>query len=92
MFGGLSFLLHGHMCCGVVRDDIMIRVGPDAYQPSLNRPHTRPMDFTGKPLKGFVYVESQGVAAGSDLAKWVALALDFVLSLPPKSASENAID
>lgn len=66
MFGGLSFLLHGHMCCGVVRDDIVIRVGPDAYQSSLNRPHTRPMDFTGKSLKGFVCVKPQGVAAESD--------------------------
>ena len=56
MFGGLAFLLNGNMCCGVVRDDLMVRVGPDDYDQSLKRAHARPMDFTGKPMKGFVDV------------------------------------
>lgn len=56
MFGGLAFLLNGNMCCGVVRNDLMVRVGPDDYEQSLQRAHARAMDFTGKPMKGFVYV------------------------------------
>ena len=88
MFGGLSFLLHGHMCCGVVGDDIVIRVGPEAYASALKRPHARPMDFTGKALTGFVYVDPQAVAAESERAQWLGLALDFVLGRPPKTPTK----
>src|SRR5262245_22159894 len=84
MFGGLAFLLHGHMCCGVVGDELMIRVGPEAYESALSRPHARRMDFTGKPLRGFVYVAPAGFASTRDLGAWVARAADFASSLPPK--------
>ena len=57
MFGGLAFMLSGHMFCGVVRDTLMVRLGPDAVGPALNQPHVRPMDFTGRPVKGMVFVE-----------------------------------
>ncbi|MCZ7645837.1 MAG: TfoX/Sxy family protein [Planctomycetota bacterium] len=60
MFGGLAFLLHGHMTVGVVGEMLMVRVGPAAYAGALKLPHARAMDFTGKPLTGFVYVESPG--------------------------------
>ena len=61
MFGGLAFLLHGRMCCGIVGHELMVRVPLDDYQALLRRRHVRPMDFTGKPLKGFVYVAPAGV-------------------------------
>jgi hypothetical protein len=56
MFGGLAFLCDGRMCCGIVGTDLMVRVPIDAYESTLAEPHVRPMDFTGRPMKGFVYV------------------------------------
>ena len=61
MFGGLAFMVNGHMCCGIVGEELMVRVGPDLYQSSLAQPHTREMDFTGKTLQGMVYVGSEGI-------------------------------
>ncbi len=84
MFGGLAFMLRGHMCCGVNGVELMARVGPDAYEAALQEPHVREMDFTGKPLKGFVYVSADGTASEANLGKWVERAAEFVLSLPPK--------
>jgi hypothetical protein len=84
MFGGLAFLLRGNMCCGITGDDLMVRVGPPGYNEALSHPHVRKMDFTGKPLKGFVYVGPAGFAADSDLKAWVAKAAKFALSLPAK--------
>ena len=63
MFGGLVFMLGGHMCCGVLGDELMVRVGREAYAAALARPHARPMDFTGRPLTGFVYVAPPGCAS-----------------------------
>ncbi len=84
MFGGLSFMVAGNMCCGVVGDELMARVGPDGHKAALGRPHARPMDFTGKPLKGFVYVAPEGLANPAALESWIELALEFVETLPAK--------
>lgn len=84
MFGGISFMLRGNMCCGVVKDDLVVRVGPEQYQEAVMRPHARPMDFTGRPLKGLVYVGPGGYASDQDLAKWVKRGVDFAASLPAK--------
>ena len=84
MFGGLAFMLHGHMCCGIVNDTLMARVGPVQYADALQRPHAREMDFTGKAMKGFVYVDPAGFEADEDLRDWVAICEGFVNSLPPK--------
>lgn len=84
MFGGLAFLLGGNMCVGVVNDVLMARVGPDAYEPLLSEPHARPMDFTGKPLKGFLYIDAEGIDDDDDLAAWIARGVDFASSLPRK--------
>ena len=84
MFGGLAFLLHGNMCCCVVGQDLMVRVGPDAYEEALTRPHARIMDFTRKPLKGYVYVGPEGTATAESLREWLARATAFVGTLPPK--------
>ncbi len=84
MFGGLAFMVHGHMCCGVEGGNLMVRVGPDQYEDSLSQPHARPMDFTGRPMKGFVYVEPQGLDSDPRLREWVDRGLKFVSTLPPK--------
>ena len=75
MFGGLAFLIGGRMACGVLGDTLMVRVGPDAYEAALALPHTRPMDFTGRPLRGFVYVEAPGIRTDAALAAWVTRAV-----------------
>jgi TfoX/Sxy family transcriptional regulator of competence genes len=84
MFGGLAFMLQGHMCCGVIGEELMVRVGPDAYEEALRLPAAREMDFTGRPLKGMVYVDPSGFEAKAELAGWVERAVEFVLSLPAK--------
>jgi len=84
MFGGLVFMVNGHMCCGVIKDEIMVRVGPKRYEDALNKPYARKMDFTGKPFKGSVYVGCDGFESDEDLLMWVEMGLHFVLSMPPK--------
>ena len=83
-FGGLSFLLNGNMCCGVLNDELVVRGGPDAYDDALAREHARMMDFTGRPMKGWLYVGSVGFSEDADLEDWVALGIDFASSLPAK--------
>ena len=83
MFGGIAFMLAGNMCCGVIGEDLLVRLGPDAEK-TLEEPHTRPMDFTGKPMKTTVFVEPAGTEADEDLAAWVDAGASFAESLPAK--------
>ena len=84
MFGGLAFMVRGHMCAGILGDELMVRVGKEMYDDALDRPHVRPMDFTGRPMTGFVCVEPEGVASDSGMADFVDLALQFNATMPPK--------
>ena len=84
MFGGLAFLMRGHMVCGVLERDLMVRVGPEAYEAALARPHAREMDFTGRPLKGMVYVDAEGVRTARQLGVWIERGIRFIGSLPPR--------
>jgi len=84
MFGGLAFMLDGNMCCGVMKDRIMLRLGPEGVEAALKQPHTEPMDFTGKPMKSMVYVLPAGYESGADLAEWVETAVRFAKTLPAK--------
>jgi len=84
MFGGLAFMYRGHMLVGVLGGTLMARVGPTAYAAALTRPHVRVMDFTGKPMKGYVYVDPAGFEADTDLSTWTDLCLRFNESLPAK--------
>lgn len=84
MFGGLCFLLGGNMACGIVGEELMLRVGPDAYESTLARPHAREMDFTGRAMRGMVYVGVDGLSNDEALSDWVAVAVAFAGSLPPK--------
>jgi hypothetical protein len=85
MFGGLSFMTNGHMCFGVVGDDLMVRIGPDRWEQSLAMPYTREMDFTGRSMRGMVYVSSEGLSEDSELRLWIDAGLDYASTLPPKS-------
>lgn len=84
MFGGLCFLLGGNMCCGIVGDELMLRVGPDAYEKVLSREDAREMDFTGRAMRGMVYVGVEGLRTDEALSGWPDPAVDFAGSLPPK--------
>ena len=85
MFGGIAFMLGGNMCCGVIGEDLMVRLDEDGER-ALAEPHTRPMDFTGKPMKTTIYVDREGTKVDADLAKWVEAGADYAASLPPKAA------
>lgn len=84
MFGGLCFLVRGNMAAGIVGDELMARVGPVAYAECLRLPHAREMDFTGKPMKGLIYVAPDGIAEDEDLLAWLKRGLAYAASLPPK--------
>jgi TfoX/Sxy family transcriptional regulator of competence genes len=84
MFGGLAFLRHGNMVCGVMGAELMLRLGPDLAEAALEEPDTRPMDFTGRPMKSMVIVAPAGFASDEALAGWVERALGFAATLPPK--------
>jgi hypothetical protein len=83
MFGGLTFMVAGHMACGVAKQGLMVRVGPDRYQDALARDGAREMDFTGRPLVGMVFVDPQRLD-DEKLASWVELSYAFAANLPAK--------
>jgi TfoX/Sxy family transcriptional regulator of competence genes len=85
MFGGLAFMAGDHMFVGILGDTLMARVGPDRYAEALARPHARAMDFTGRPMKGYVFVDPPGFESDADLSDWVGRCIAFVRSLPPKT-------
>ena len=80
MFGGIAFLLRGKMCCGVINADLVARVGAENHGEVLKRRHARPMNFTGRPIKGFVYVSPAGTGNRRDLKRWLDQCLAFVSS------------
>jgi TfoX/Sxy family transcriptional regulator of competence genes len=84
MFGGIVFMVGGNMAVGVINDDLMVRLDPTDAKKALTEPHVRPMDFTGRPMKGMIYVDSSGTATDEDLAAWVDAGADFAASLPSK--------
>lgn len=90
MFGGIAFMLRDHMCVGVVDSTLMARVGPDEYATALSQSHVREMDFTGKPLRGYVYVDPEGIRSAEDLRAWIARCVAFVTTLPPKAEKRKA--
>lgn len=89
MFGGLAFLLRGQMCCGIVGSDLMVRIGAGDYASALAEKHVRPMDFTGRPSKGMVYVAPAGLRTESSLRRWVERSVRFSQSLPAKAAKSR---
>jgi hypothetical protein len=84
MFGGIAFMVAGSMACGIVGKDLMARVGPDRYEDALSRPHARLMDFTGRPLRGFVLVGAPGIRTDRALQKWIDETVAFAVSQPKR--------
>lgn len=84
MFGGIAFMLDGNMICGVIDDSLMARIGPDAYEDALEERHVRPMDFTGQPMRGMVFVDPPGLASGEALEGWIHRSMAYARSLPAK--------
>jgi TfoX/Sxy family transcriptional regulator of competence genes len=84
MFGGVALMSRGYMFLGIAGDVLMARVGPEHYEEALSLPHVRVMDFTGKPMKGYVFVDPPGFESDEDLSAWVERCYRFVQTLPPK--------
>jgi TfoX/Sxy family transcriptional regulator of competence genes len=80
MFGGLSYMVGDAMAIGVLEERLVVRTTPERAEELLEEPHVRPMDFTGKPMKGWLYVDSPAVSTGASMRRWVDLAMDFVLN------------
>ena len=77
MMGGLCFMVNDKMCAGIVGETLMVRVDPDICPQALTRPGAREMDFTGRPMKGFIFVEGEGIDTDEDLQEWLQLCLDY---------------
>jgi TfoX/Sxy family transcriptional regulator of competence genes len=90
MFGGLTFMVGGHMCCGVHGDELIVRLHPDEDEVWLASPHARPMDFTARPMRGFVTVAPDGLE-GRALGRWVARAVAHAETQPSKQRKRKAV-
>ena len=77
MFGGLCFMVDEKMCLGIVKDELMARIGTDAYEDALQKEHCKEMNFTGRAMKGYVFIEGEGIDMDEDLEYWVQKCLDF---------------
>jgi TfoX/Sxy family transcriptional regulator of competence genes len=85
MFGGITWMLQGNMACGVLRDDLLVRMKPEDAEQALSEAETRPFEMmAGRPAKGMVVVDGAAVAEEDALARWVMAGADYALSLPPK--------
>lgn len=84
MFGGIAFLLNGNMCCGIHKDELIVRIDPAETDAALAKPHTRRFDLTGRPMNGWILVAPKGIATDAQLGKWVAVAATYAATLPAK--------
>ena len=91
MFGGLAFMVNGRMCCGVLKTDLVLRLTPEEADAALREPQTRPMDFTGKPMKSMIYVSAIGTDSDQALATWVESAVKFARSTTPQAPTARRI-
>ncbi|NGZ02643.1 MAG: RNA methyltransferase [Nitrospira sp. WS238] len=91
MFGGLCFMLNGHMCCGIDKSRLMVRVVLERYEVLLKRPHASVRDITGKPLRGFLFVSPAGCRTTSSLATWLDKAVKYAKSKPPKKRKAKGV-
>jgi TfoX/Sxy family transcriptional regulator of competence genes len=77
MMGGLTFMVNEKMCIGIVKEDLMVRLNPELHDASILKTGARTMDFTAKPMRGYIFVNAEGVDKDADLEDWIQLALDF---------------
>ena len=84
MFGGVGFLIHGNMACGVYKNDMIVRVDPAKHERLLKKPSAKVFDITGRPMKGWLMVEAEGYKTSKQLNSWIKEGVEFALTLPPK--------
>lgn len=85
MFGGIAFMVNGNMALGITgKNELMVRIGPDQYEKALKERYAKEMDFTGRPMKGMIFIESEGVESDEILTKWIEKGMTFASSLPAK--------
>ena len=84
MFGGVGFMIHGNMACGILKDDLIVRINPDQHDEVMKRPHIKPFDNMGRPMAGWLLVTPEGCKTDKALADWVKMGIDFAKSFPPK--------
>jgi len=84
MFGGVGFLIHGNMACGVYKEDMIVRLDPEKHDKLLKKPGAKLFDITGKPMKGWLMVAPDGCKTAKQLTAWVKEGIEFALTLPPK--------
>ncbi len=84
MFGGIAFMIHGNLACGVQGESLIVRVGPERHAEALEQPHARPFDFSGRPMSGWVYVDPGGFASAQDLKKWIQWGIEYAITLSKK--------
>jgi hypothetical protein len=84
MFGGLAFLLDGKMFCGVLGNELLARIGPDAHDAAMAKPHVRIMDYTGRPMRGYVFVGPAAISTNAQLERWVSDCEAHAATLPDK--------
>jgi len=82
MFGGLTFMVGGHMCCGVLKNDLVVRIDPGEFDALVAQPHVRPFDFSGRPMQGMVYVDVGALSEPEALRTWVQRGTDYVAAHP----------
>lgn len=86
MFGGICFMIGGNMVCGVVGDELMSRINPESHAAALEKPHVKPMEFTGRSMKGYLFIEPEGIRTKKELAYWVNQGIRIAQSIPPKGS------
>jgi TfoX/Sxy family transcriptional regulator of competence genes len=84
MFGGLAFMVSGHMCCGIVGEKLMLRLAPDQAERAITQAQVQPMEMAGRTMRGFVLVHPRGMETDAALRTWIGQAQDFVSTLPKK--------
>lgn len=90
MFGGICFMVRGHMCCGVAGSSLMVRLDPTDADALADEPHVRPMDFTGRPIRGFLFVDAEGLISPTALRVWVGRTTAYAASKPVKAVTPSA--
>jgi TfoX/Sxy family transcriptional regulator of competence genes len=91
MMGGVAFMVNHKMCVGIVKEDLMARIDPEIYDEVLEKHGCRPMDFTGKPMKGWVFISPEGIEKITDLEYWIGLALAFNLKAKPSKKKRRQL-
>jgi TfoX/Sxy family transcriptional regulator of competence genes len=84
MFGGIAWMVNGNMACGIIGEDLMVRLDREDAEAAQAEAHVGPMEFTGRPMRGFITVEAEGIEVDADLGRWVDAGADFAESLPSK--------